>query len=202
MVSAPSGLLTCLERFSAWRTWLRLVGAWALGLGLVLIALRTAVASDHTILVFGDSLSAAYGIRPEQGWVALLTQRLQSQGYGNKIVNASVSGEAPRGGVERLPRALQLHQPEMVILELGANDGLRGLPVSNTRENLARMVHLSQAAGARVLLVGIRIPPNYGPRYTQEFARMFPGLAQQYHLPLVPFLLEKVALDPALMQED
>src|SRR5438105_8582225 len=90
MVSAPSGLLTCLQRFSAWRTWLRLVSAWALGLGLVFIALRTAVASDHTILVFGDSLSAAYGIRPEQGWVALLTQRLHSQGYGYQIVNASV----------------------------------------------------------------------------------------------------------------
>src|SRR5246127_358979 len=202
MVSAPSGLLTCLERFSAWRTWLRLVGAWALGLGLVLIALRTAVASDHTILVFGDSLSAAYGIRPEQGWVALLTQRLQSQGYGYQIVNASVSGETTSGGVERLPRALQLHRPEMVILELGANDGLRGLPPGETRENLTQMVRLAQSAGAHVLLVGIRIPPNYGPRYTEAFARIFPELANQYHLPLVPFLLEKVALDPARMQAD
>src|SRR5437879_2654759 len=133
MVSAPSGLLTCLQRFSAWRTWLRL--AWALGFGLVFIALRTAVASDHTILVFGDSLSAAYGIRPEQGWVALLTQRLHGQGYGYQIVNASVSGETTSGGVERLPRALQLHRPEMVILELGANDGLRGLPLGETRED-------------------------------------------------------------------
>ncbi|TLZ01640.1 MAG: arylesterase [Gammaproteobacteria bacterium] len=202
MVSAPSGLLTCLQRFSAWRTWLRLVSAWALGLGLVFIALRTAVASDHTILVFGDSLSAAYGIRPEQGWVALLTQRLHSQGYGYQIVNASVSGETTSGGVERLPRALQLHRPETVILELGANDGLRGLPLGETRENLSRMVGLAQAAGARVLLVGIRIPPNYGPRYTEGFARIFPELANQYHLPLIPFLLEKVALDPTLMQAD
>jgi len=160
------------------------------------------VASDHTILVFGDSLSAAYGIRPDQGWVALLTQRLQSQGYGYQIVNASVSGETTGGGVERLPRALQLHRPETVILELGANDGLRGLPLGETRENLSRMVGLAQAAGARVLLLGIRIPPNYGPRYTEGFARIFPELANQYHLPLIPFLLEKVALDPTLMQAD
>ncbi len=160
------------------------------------------MASDHTILVLGDSLSAALGIRPEQGWVALLAQRLQAQGYGYQIVNASVSGETTSGGLERLPRALQLHQPGTVILELGANDGLRGLPVEETRENLAHMVRLSQAAGARVLLVGMRIPPNYGPRYTEAFARMFPELANQYHLPLVPFLLEKVALDPTRMQQD
>ena len=160
------------------------------------------MASDHTILVLGDSLSAALGIRPEQGWVALLAQRLQAQGYGYQIVNASVSGETTSGGLERLPRALQLHQPGTVILELGANDGLRGLPVDETRENLAHMVRLSQTAGARVLLVGMRIPPNYGPRYTEAFARMFPELANQYHLPLVPFLLEKVALDPTRMQQD
>jgi acyl-CoA thioesterase I len=181
---------------------LRLIGAWALGLGLVFIALQNAVASERTILVFGDSLSAAYGIRSEQGWVALLAQRLRSQGYGYQIVNASVSGETTSGGLERLPRALQMHQPETVVLELGANDGLRGLPVNETRDNLARMVQLSQASGARVLLVGIRIPPNYGPRYTESFAAIFPELARQYHLPLVPFLLEKVALDPTRMQAD
>jgi acyl-CoA thioesterase-1 len=169
---------------------------------LVFIALQNAVASSRTILVFGDSLSAAHGIRPEQGWVALLAQRLQAQAYGYQIINASVSGETSSGGLERLPRTLQLQQPELVILELGANDGLRGLPVSATRENLAQMVRLSQAAGARVLLVGIRIPPNYGARYTEEFARMYPTLADQYHLPLVPFLLEKVALDPVRMQAD
>jgi acyl-CoA thioesterase I len=173
-----------------------------LGIGLVFIALQNAVASDRTILVFGDSLSAAYGIRPEQGWVALLAQRLRSQGYGYEIVNASMTGETTSGGVERLPRALQMHQPAVVILELGGNDGLRGLPVNVTRENLGQMVRLAQAAAARVLLVGIRIPPNYGPRYTEEFASMFPELASQYHLPLVPFLLEKVALDPARMQAD
>jgi acyl-CoA thioesterase-1 len=169
---------------------------------LLFIALQNAVASSRTILVFGDSLSAAYGIRPEQGWVALLTQRLQTQEYGYQIVNASVSGETSSGGLERLPRALQLHQPQIVILELGGNDGLRGLPVSDMRENLGQMVRLSQAAGARVLLVGIRVPPNYGARYTEEFARVFPQLAAEYHLPLVPFLLEKVALDPSRMQQD
>ena len=160
------------------------------------------MASPSTILVFGDSLSAAYGIRPEQGWVALLAQRLGAQGYGYQTVNASVSGETSGGGRERFPRALQLHQPGIVILELGANDALRGLPVDGIRDNLAGMVQLSQAAGARVLLVGTRMPPNYGPRYTEQFARIFPEVANQYHLPLVPFLLEKVALNPALMQAD
>jgi acyl-CoA thioesterase-1 len=169
---------------------------------LVFIALQTAVASSRTILVFGDSLSAAYGIRPEQGWVALLTQRLQAQEYGYQIVNASVSGETSSGGLQRLPRALELHHPEIVILELGANDGLRGLPVTEMRENLGQMLQLAQAAGAHVLLLGLRIPPNYGPRYTEQFAGVFPQLATQYHVPLVPFLLEKVALDPAMKQED
>jgi acyl-CoA thioesterase I len=169
---------------------------------LVFIALQNAVASARTILVFGDSLSAAYGIRPEEGWVALLAQRLQSQGYGYQIVNASVSGETSGGGLERLPRALQLHQPGLVILELGANDALRGLPLSTTQKNLAAMVRLSQSAGASVLLIGLRIPPNYGPRYTEQFASMFPAVAKQYDLPLVPFLLEKVALDPQRMQAD
>jgi acyl-CoA thioesterase-1 len=173
-----------------------------LGVALVFIALQNAVASPSTILVYGDSLSAAYGIRPEQGWVALLAQRLTTQGYGYQVINASVSGETSGGGRERLPRALQLHQPGIVILELGANDALRGLPVDGIRDNLAGMVQLSRAARARVLLVGMRMPPNYGPRYTEGFARIFAEVANQYHLPLVPFLLEGVALDPALMQAD
>jgi acyl-CoA thioesterase I len=169
---------------------------------LVFIALQNAVASDRTILVFGDSLSAAFGIRPEQGWVALLETRLKAQGYGYEVVNASVSGETTSGGLERLPRALQLHQPGTVILELGANDGLRGLPLPTMRDNLAHMVRMAQTGGAQVLLVGIRMPPNYGPRYSDEFARVFPQVANQYHLPLVPFLLADVALDPTRMQED
>jgi acyl-CoA thioesterase-1 len=169
---------------------------------LLFIALQNAVAADHSILVFGDSLSAAYQIRAEQGWVALLGQRLQAQGYGYEVVNASVSGETSEGGLQRLPRALQVHHPGLIILELGANDGLRGLPIAATKDNLMKMVQLAQSAGARVLLVGIRIPPNYGPRYTSEFAAVYPDIAKQYGLPLVPFLLEKVALDPTLMQED
>ena len=166
------------------------------------IALQNAVASDRTILVFGDSLSAALGLRPEQGWVELLARRLQSQGYGYEVINASVSGETSSGGLQRLPRALQLHRPVIVVLELGANDGLRGLPVEAMRTNLAQMVQLSEAAGARVLLVGIRIPPNYGQRYGEQFAGVFPALAQADRLPLVPFLLQDVALNPGLMQED
>ena len=169
---------------------------------MLFIALQNAVAADRTILVMGDSLSAAYELRSEQGWVALLAQRLRTQGYGYEVVNASVSGETSGGGLQRLPRALELHHPDLVILELGANDGLRGLPIAAAKENLAKMVQLVQAAGARVLLVGIQIPPNYGPRYTSEFAAMYPDLAKQYHLPLVPFLLDKVALDPTLMQAD
>ena len=160
------------------------------------------MASDRTILVMGDSLSAAYQLRSEQGWVALLSQRLQAQGYGYEVVNASVSGETSDGGRQRLPRALEKHNPGLVILELGANDGLRGLPIADTKENLVKMVQLAQAAGVGVMLVGIRIPPNYGPRYANEFAEIYPGIAKQYHLPLVPFLLDKVALDPTLMQSD
>jgi acyl-CoA thioesterase-1 len=175
---------------------------WALLISSLFIALQNAVAADRTILAFGDSLSAAHGLRPEEGWVALLVQRLKAQGYGYEVVNASVSGETSAGGVERLPRALALHRPALVILELGANDGLRGLPVTVLRENLTQMLHLARAAGARVLLIGIRIPPNYGPRYGEEFARVYPELAQQFHVPLVPFLLKDVALDPARMQED
>ena len=132
----------------------------------------------------------------------MLAQRLQTQGYGYQVVNASESGETSGGGLERLPRALELHKPALVILELGANDGLRALPVEAMRANLTRMIDLARASGAHVLLVGIRIPPNYGPRYTGDFERVFPELANQYHLPLVPFLLDKVALNPELMQED
>lgn len=178
------------------------MGAWALGIGWALVAAQGAVASDRTILVFGDSLSAAYGLRPEQGWVALLQQRLASTGYGYEIVNASVSGETTSGGLQRLPRTLQLHHPGILILELGANDGLRALPLTTTRENLEKMIALARQSHARVLLVGMRIPPNYGPRYTTDFAQMYPEIATREGLPLVPFLLQSVALDPSRMQSD
>jgi acyl-CoA thioesterase-1 len=166
------------------------------------IALRHAVASDHTILVFGDSLSAAHGLRPEQGWVALLIARLRAQGYGYQVINASVSGETTTGGLSRLPRELRLTQPGILILELGANDALQGLPLDLAHQRLADMIRLAESAGARVLLIGMLIPPNYGPRYTQQFAGMYPDLARQFHTALVPFLLQRVALNPGLMQQD
>jgi len=166
-----------------------------------------AVAEKNTILVLGDSLSAAYGLRPEQGWVALLQKRLETQGYGYSVTNASVSGETSSGGLQRLPRALSLHQPSIVIVELGANDGLRGLPVATTRRNLTQIIELAGKAKAKVLLVGIRMPPNYGPRFTESFNSSYPELAKSYRLPLVPFLLEKLALNPQalnpqLLQQD
>ncbi len=161
-----------------------------------------AAAPSRTILVFGDSLSAAYGLDADRGWVALLQRRLQAQGYGYGIVNASISGETTSGGLQRLPRALRLHRPAIVILELGANDGLRGLPVGAIRDRLTRMTGLAEQAGAKVLLLGIRLPPNYGPRYGDPFAAMYGELAQQLHVPLVPFLLKGVALKSELMQAD
>jgi acyl-CoA thioesterase-1 len=160
------------------------------------------VASDHTILVFGDSLSAAHGLRPEQGWVALLVARLKAQGYEYRVINASVSGETTTGGLARLPRELRLTRPGILILELGANDALQGLPLDLARERLADMIRLAESAGVRVLLAGLLIPPNYGPRYTQQFAALYPSLARQFHTALVPFLLKGVALDPRLMQPD
>lgn len=159
-------------------------------------------AGARTLLVLGDSVSAGYGIKVEEGWVALLQQRLREQGYGYRVVNASVSGETTTGGLARLPRALEIHKPAVVVLELGGNDGLRGLPLSSTRANLVRMIELSRRAGARVVLVGMKIPPNYGPRYTQGFEQIFTDLAREYRLPLVPFLLDKVALTPGMMQDD
>ena len=155
-----------------------------------------------TILVFGDSISAAYGIQREQGWVAQLRQRLQQRGGRWQVVNASVSGETTGGGLARLPDALAEHHPEVVILELGGNDGLRGYPVPRMRDNLTRMVQLTREAGAAPLLVGMQIPPNYGPRYTRAFAGVFQEVARAENVALVPFILEQVALEPELMQDD
>ena len=155
-----------------------------------------------TILVLGDSLSAAYGIRLEQGWVALLQGRLKAEGYGHRVVNASSSGETTGGALARLPRALERHRPAIVVIELGGNDGLRGLPLAEVRSNFESLVRLSRAAGARVLLVGMRIPPNYGPAYTKGFHQLYAELAGEHQLPLVPFFLDGIALDDSLMQED
>ncbi len=152
--------------------------------------------------MLGDSLSAAYGIRTDQGWVALLQARLNSKGYGHRVINASSSGETTGGALARLPRALAAHRPAVVIVELGGNDGLRGLPVNDIRRNLESIFSQAQAAGAKVLLLGMRVPPNYGPAYTQQFDRLFPDLARRHGLPYVPFLLGELALDDGLMQDD
>ncbi|MEJ0005939.1 MAG: arylesterase [Steroidobacteraceae bacterium] len=170
---------------------------------MLLIGLQGASgAQNRIILSFGDSLSAAYGLQPEQGWVALLQQRLHGQGYEYQIINASVSGETSSGGLERLPHLLALHHPAIVLLELGANDGLRGLPLQTVHDNLTHMITLAKDAGAQVLLLGIRLPPNYGVRYGDGFAALYSELAHRYQLPWLPFLLEGVALDPTLMQAD
>jgi acyl-CoA thioesterase-1 len=174
--------------------------------GLLLAAALGAPAASTsnspTLLVLGDSISAGYGIRIEEGWVALLQGRLREQGYGYRVVNASVSGETTAGGLARLPRALRLHKPRIVIIELGGNDGLRGLPVDVIRRNLERTIVASRSAGARVLLVGMRMPANYGAPYTAGFHSIYPDLAKRYATPLVPFFLEGVALDGRLMQAD
>jgi acyl-CoA thioesterase-1 len=162
---------------------------------------HAAAASTGTILVLGDSLSAGYGIRVEQGWVALLQGRLKREGYEYRVVNASVSGETTGGALARLPRALEKQQPVVVIVELGGNDGLRGLPIADVRANFESIFRLSQQAGARILFVSMRIPPNYGPAYTKTFHDLYGELAAKHRLPLVPFFLDGIALDDALMQE-
>jgi len=168
--------------------------AWSYG--------NTARNDSPTILVLGDSVSAGYGLASNEGWVALLQSRLQTQGYGYRVVNASVSGETTTGGLARLPRALSVHRPQIVIVELGGNDGLRALPLETSRRNLERIIETSQASGARVLLLGMKIPPNYGPRYSQGFEQLFRDLARRYRLPFEPFFLEKIALAPGMMQAD
>lgn len=160
------------------------------------------IAEPPVILVLGDSLSAGYGFDIREGWVALLQQRLQKQGYLHRVVNASVSGDTTAGGNARLPAALRRHRPQIVVLELGGNDGLRGLSLAQTRGHLAAMIRNAQAAGARVMLVGIQLPSNYGPDYTRKFRAIYDELAREHKLTLLPFLLEGVALTPGLMQAD
>jgi acyl-CoA thioesterase-1 len=159
-------------------------------------------AQAPVILVLGDSLSAAYGIAPEQGWVALLRQRLAAENYPHQVVNASISGATSSGGVSRLPDLLEQHQPSLVIIALGGNDGLRGFPPQQLQDNLSRLVTLAQDAKAKVLLCGVRIPPNYGQVYTQRFSAVFAAVAEQHHIALVPKLLADVADDLDFMQAD
>lgn len=169
---------------------------------LLLCTVSSGAVAAANILVFGDSISAGYGIDPEQGWVRLLQERLDAAGYEFHVINASVSGETTTGGLARLPRALARHEPRVVILELGANDGLRGLPLTTTRSNLRRMIDDARKAGSSVLLAGMQMPPNYGARYTGDFRKLFPDLARELKVKLVPFLMEGVALHPDLMQAD
>lgn len=187
---------------TAYRAYLRPVLAiwFALLLGGSLPA--AAAANQPVILVVGDSLSAGYGVAVDATWVALLQKRLAAQGYEYAVVNASVSGETTGGARARLPRALQLHRPVIVIFELGGNDGLRGLPLKQVRGNLETMLEQARAAGAKSLLAGMRIPVNYGPAYTQGFHALYGELAKQFQAPLVGFFMEHVALDPQLMQAD
>jgi acyl-CoA thioesterase-1 len=172
-------------------------------LTLLIVAWVPARAETPVILVFGDSISAGYGLaHVEQGWVELLKTRLKALGYGYEVVNASVSGETTAGGLARLPRALELHHPKVVVIELGGNDGLRALPIPQMRANLEQMTDLAAAAGAKVLLLGMRMPPNYGLQYTEQFRESFSAIARDKKIPVVPFLLDDIALSPNLMQDD
>lgn len=168
-----------------------------------LLSLSTS-AWSQTILVLGDSLSAAYGIPLESGWVALLRQKLTNEQKltNSNVINASISGDTTGGGLVRLPALLQKHHPNIVLIELGANDGLRGFQIRRLRDNLEQLIQLSQNNKAKVLLLGIKIPPNYGLRYTSEFYQSYTLLAHQYDIPLVPFFLDGVATHPELMQAD
>jgi acyl-CoA thioesterase-1 len=159
-------------------------------------------AERQTIVVVGDSLSSGYGISASESWVALLTHRLDAEGYGYEVVNASIAGDTSAGGLSRLPRLLAAHSPDIVVLELGGNDGLRGQSIPALRDNLAKMIELSQAKGARVLIAGMQLPPNLGTSYTRTLAAVYPELAAKYDTALVPFLLDNVALHADLMQRD
>jgi len=159
-------------------------------------------ASQRTILVLGDSISAAYGMSLQQGWVALMAEQLHSHPGQYSVVNASISGETTAGGLRRLPDLLQQHNPGLVIIELGANDGLRGHPIGTLRNNLRQLVQLSSEAGAGVVLLPMEIPPNYGARYTSSFRDSFVKVAQETRSSLAPFIMHGVATDPDMMQAD
>ena len=173
-----------------------------LGLLALSLALPACAGAAGTILVFGDSLSAAYGIAQNRGWVALLEARLKERRMNYSVANASISGETTAGGLARIGKALEHHRPKVVILALGANDGLRGLPLDAMKKNLAQIIRAAQGSKARVLLVGMKMPPNYGPDYTQQFERSYAELAKEFKLALVPFILEGLAERRELYQPD
>lgn len=156
----------------------------------------------QTLLVLGDSLSAGYQMQAEQSWPALLEQKWQQQGGKHRLINASISGETTQGGLARLPALLEQHKPDWVLIELGANDGLRGFAPAITRENLTRMVALAKAQRVKTVLTQIQLPRNYGARYLQQFEQIFPDLAKANELPLMPFFLDDIALRPELLMND
>ena len=156
----------------------------------------------QTILVLGDSLSAAYGLPQDRGWVSLMQQRLLAERYPQRVINASISGETTSGGLYRIDALLASHKPQVVILELGANDGLRGLSLDATQNNLDALIRRAQHSGAQVLLIGMRLPPNYGPAYTEKFQHLFETLAAKYHIKRVPFLLAPIASKRTYFQAD
>jgi acyl-CoA thioesterase-1 len=168
----------------------------------VVLGLLPLTAMAKSIVVLGDSISAGYGIEVQQGWVALLQNKLNEQAKPYVISNASISGDTSAGGLARLPPLLSQHKPDILLLELGANDGLRGLSAPEMKHNLSEIVRRSQAAGAKVMLLGMKIPPNYGKRYVEIFYGIYPQLAEELKIPLVPFILEDVALKPEWMQAD
>ena len=169
---------------------------------MILLATLASGANAQTVMVFGDSLSAGYGVDVDQSWAHLLQTRLASQGYEHRVVNASITGETTEGGATRIASALEKFSPELVILELGGNDGLRGFPTSRMKENLSTIIETSQASGAAVVLLGIRIPTNYGQRYTQAFENVYRELADEYGIPWIEFFMDGIALNAELMQDD
>jgi len=175
--------------------------AWLMG-GCLALLLITQQAAAQTLLVVGDSISAGLGLDTSLGWVNLLDKRLKEQGFDYKVVNASISGDTTAGGLARLPALLSEQKPKLVVIELGGNDGLRGMAPAQLQQNLNAMVQQSQKSGAKVMLLGMRLPPNYGQRYTDAFAKVFDAVASEQKIPLVPFFLEGVGGVQDMMQAD
>jgi acyl-CoA thioesterase-1 len=172
-------------------------------LSLLMLVAAAAAADDRpTVLVFGDSLSSGHGLQMDRSWTALLQERLESQGYEHRVVNASISGETTEGGAARIDAALARFAPVLVIVELGGNDGLRGFPPARIKANLETIIRRVRASGAAAVLLGIRIPPNYGPRYTQAFENVYQELAEELQVPWIEFFMQGIALDEALLQDD
>ena len=174
---------------------------WFVSAALALMCMAQNAAAG-TILIVGDSISAGFGLDTRLGWVSLLEQRLEREGHDDRVINASISGDTSAGGQARLPALLTEHKPDVVIVELGGNDGLRGQPPAQLQQNLAAMIDAAKTAGAKVLLLGMQLPPNYGVRYTEAFARVYTQLADEKQIALVPFFLEGVGGHPELMQAD